>query len=93
MPALHVGTEDRRIDQVVQVFVSYDVTMAVLQDTKWLGDEVYSIGKNLVLTACRTVPRHGQGKKGGEGIALQLTGSAVSAGKAEALIGKHGVQS
>ena len=68
-------TEDRRIDQVIDVLEDYCVTVAALQETKWFGSEIYTVGKSIVLTAGRPVPRD-DGQLG-EGIALVLGGPAI----------------
>ena len=72
--------EDRRIDQVIDILEDYCVTVAALQETKWFGSEIYTVGKSLVLTAGRPVPRD-DGQRG-EGVALVLGGPAIHAWKA-----------
>ena len=73
-----VYAEDRRIDQVVAVL---EVAVTALQETKWFGNNVYSVGRSLVLTSGRPTPDSGARQRG-EGVALVLRGPAVSCWKA-----------
>ena len=53
----------------------YYLTVAAPQETKWFGTEIYTVGKSLVLTAGRPVPR--DDGQCGEGVALVLRGPAI----------------
>ena len=58
----------------------YGIVVAALQETcGFHGDVVYSVGKSVVVTAGRLVPRVGQVKKRGEGVAMVFTGPVNSA--------------
>ena len=56
--------------------------VAALQETKWFGDNVYAVGKSIVLTAGRPVPGNDDARQRGEGVALVLSGPAISGWKA-----------
>ena len=73
------SVEDRKIDLVVQELERYDIRVAALQETKWLGREMYHVGESVVLTAGRPVPAPEQPIQGGEGVAIVLRGPAISA--------------
>ena len=75
------NAEDRRIDQMVGELGRYGVVMAGLQETKWFGEGVYRVGESTVLAAGRPIPRGGQAKRRGEGVAIVLTWPAVYAWK------------
>ena len=74
--------EDRRVDLIIRELERYDIKMAALQETKWLGSNVYNIGKSVLLTSGRPVPAPGELLQRGEGVALVLTGPAITAWKA-----------
>ena len=76
---------DRRIDYVVGVLEDYQVAVAALQKTKWLGSKVYKVGESLVLTASRPVPQNDRQQD--EGVALVLSGSAVSSQEIYTVLG------
>ena len=75
-------SEYRRIDLVIRELNRYDIKVAALQETKWFGNHVYHVGKTIVLTAGRETPQGCQPKQRGEGVAIVLTGHAVTAWKA-----------
>ena len=75
-------SEDRRIDLVIRELNRYDIKVAALQETKWFGNHVYHVGKSVVLTAGRETPQGCQPRQRGEGVAIVLTGHAVTAWKA-----------
>ena len=59
------------------------MSVAALQETKWFGSTICSIGSSVVLTAGKDVPEVGQVRqRGGEGVAIVLSGKAVNAWKA-----------
>lgn len=74
--------EDRRIDIVIRELNRYSINVAALQETKWFGKQVYRVGKSIVLAAGRETPQGDQPKHRGEGVAIVLTGHAVTAWKA-----------
>ena len=74
--------EDRGIDLVVHELNRYDVKAAALQETLWFGSNVYHVGESLVLASGRPVPAAGEPMKRGEGVAIVLSGPAVSAWRA-----------
>ena len=74
--------EDRRIDLVIRELSRYNINVAALQETKWFGKQVYRIGKSIVLAAGRETPQGDQPRHRGEGVAIVLTGHAVTAWKA-----------
>ena len=47
--------EDRRIDLVIRELNWYNIKVAALQETKWLGNHVYHVGKSAILT---TIMKH-----------------------------------
>ena len=71
--------EDRRVDQVVAELERYNIALAGLQETKWFGTGVYSVGESVVLASGRPVPVDNQPKTRGEGVALVLAGPARQA--------------
>ena len=73
--------DERKIDQVVGELNRYKVDVAALQETKWFGSGVYEVGESVVLAAGRPVPGDGVVKQRGEGVAVVLSGVAVSAWK------------
>ena len=74
-------SEDRRIDLVVRELTRYDISIALLQETKWFGSDVYLVDNSVVLTAGRPTPQAGQSMQRGEGVAIVLSGPAVTAWK------------
>ena len=42
----------------VAVLEKYEVVVTALQKTKWFGNNVYSVGRSLVLTSGRPSPFH-----------------------------------
>lgn len=75
--------EVRRIDQVVAALEKYEVAVTALQETKWFGSNIYSVGRSLVLTSGRPTPINSSGtRQRGEAVALVLRGPALSCYKA-----------
>ena len=74
--------EDRRIDQVLQQLNRYNIYVAALQETKWFGNAVYSVGESTVLASGRPTPLSVEPRLRGEGVAIVLSGPAVRAWKA-----------
>ena len=74
--------DERKIDHVVSELNRYQVVVAALQETKWFGNRVYRVGDSVVLTAGREVPGRGVVRQRGEGVAIVLSGPALSAWKA-----------
>ena len=72
-----VYAENKRSDQVVAVLEKYEVVVTALQKTKWFGNNVYSVGRSLVLTSGRPTP-DSSARQRGEGVILVLRGPAVS---------------
>ena len=77
-----LDSEDRKIDLVIRELNRYNIKIAALQETKWFGSHVYHIGKSTVLTAGRNLPQEGQPRTRGEGVAIVLTGHAITAWRA-----------
>ena len=75
-------SEDRRIDLVIRELDHYNIKVAALQETKWFGSNIYSVGKSVVLSAGREVPQGNQHKQRGEGVAIVLSDETVAAWKA-----------
>ena len=73
--------DERKVDQVLSELDRYHVVVAALQETKWFGCEVYRVGESVVLSAGREVPETGTRQRG-EGVAIVLSGEAVSAWRA-----------
>ena len=48
--------EDRKVDLVVRELGRYNIKVAALQETKWMGNAVYEVGDSVLLTAGRPVP-------------------------------------
>ena len=76
------GNEDRRIDLVLRELGRYGIKVAALQETKWFGNAEYHVGRSVVLSAGRPTPGTGKPRQRGEGVAIVLTGEAVTAWKA-----------
>ena len=50
-------TDEGKIDKVVDELNRYQVSAAVLQETKWFGDETYKVArKGFVFTSGRQMP-------------------------------------
>lgn len=81
-------SEDRRIDLVFRELDWYNIKVAALQEIKWFGSHIYHVGKSVVLIAGRETPQEYQPRERGEGVAIVLTGHAITVWKAS---GKHGV--
>ena len=77
-----MDAEDRRIDQVVRELERYQIKIAALKETKWFKSEIYSVGSSVVLTAGRPIPEIEHVRQRGEGVAIMLSGLAVTASKA-----------
>ena len=77
----HQVTEDRRIDLLARELIKYKIPVAALQETKWFGQAVYCVGKSVVITAGRPTPQPGQSKQRGEGVAVVLSGPAITTWK------------
>ena len=75
-------TEDRRIDIVVDELSRLKIEVAGLQETRWFGREVYSVGDSIVLSSGRPVPQEGESLPRGEGVAIVLSGRALQAWRA-----------
>ena len=73
---------DRRIDLVIRELDRYNIKVGALQETKWFGSHIYHVGKSVVLTAERETPQEYQPRQRGEGVAIVLTGHAITAWKA-----------
>ena len=73
--------DERKIDQVVGELNRYKIDVAALQETKWFGSGVYDVGKSVVFAVGRCVPGDGVVKQRREGVAVVLSGVAVSAWK------------
>ena len=56
--------------------------IAVLQEIKWLGSSTYNVAINVLLTVVHPVPAPGEPIQLGEGVALVLTGPAITAWRA-----------
>ena len=69
------------MDQVVGELNRYKVDVAALQEKTWFGCGVYEVGESVVLATGRHVPSDGVVKQRGEGVAVVLSGVAVSAWK------------
>ena len=53
--------EDRKVDLIVNELKRYNVTTAVLQETKWFGSEIYQVNRNVVIwmhSACSRRKQH-----------------------------------
>ena len=74
--------DERKIDQVVYELERYQVVVAALQETKWFGIDMYTVGDSVVLTSGRVVLEQEGSRQRGEGVAVVLSGSAVSTWKA-----------
>eukprot|EP00117_Sycon_ciliatum_P000293 scpid101516/ scgid6415/ len=71
--------DDRRIDVVVGKLKRLDIEVAGLQETRWFGEEVYSVGDSAVLSSGRRLPSGDGSFLRGEGIAVVLRGRALRA--------------
>ena len=86
-------SDERKIDQIVEVLKKYNVYLAGLQETKWFGAEMYKVGDSVALSSGRPVPTTRESHHKREGVALVLRGSAIQAWKAAGIVsGRHGAQ-
>ena len=74
--------DERKVDQVLSELDRYGVVVAGLQETKWFGSKIYKVGKSVILSSGRDVPKEGGSRQRGEGVAIVMSGPAVSAWKA-----------
>ena len=72
-------SDERKIDQIVEVLKKYNVYLAGLQETKWFGAEMYKVGDSVVLSSGRPVPTAGESHHRREGVPLVLRGPAMQA--------------
>ena len=70
-----------KIDQIVLELRRYNVSMGGLQETKWLGNEIYRVNGSVLLTAGRPSPVEGASVITKEGVALVLDGLGLAAWK------------
>ena len=70
-----------KIDLIVHELARYNILVGALQETRWFGNEVYvyRVADGVVLMAGRCTPTKGDVVQRGEGLALVLRGSAISA--------------
>lgn len=66
--------EERKIDLVLRQLQRLHLETVGLQETLWFGNEAYTVGDSIVLTAGRPVPDEGSPCRRGEGVALVLRG-------------------
>ena len=57
----------------------HKINVVALQETKWFGNEVYRVGKSVILTAGKEIPVAGEYVLKGEGVALVVGEKAVRA--------------
>ena len=74
--------EYRRIDIIVDELSRLKIEVGGLQETRWFGREVYSVGDAIVLSSGRPVPQEGESLRRGEGVAIVLRGRALQAWRA-----------
>ena len=51
--------DERKVDQVLSELDRYGVVVAGLQETKWFGSKIYKVGKCVILSSGRDVPKEG----------------------------------
>ena len=61
---------------------SRGIEVAGLQETRWFGQETYSVGDSVVLSSGHSLPPEGESLHRGEGVAVVLRGRALKAWKA-----------
>lgn len=76
-----LSVDIRKIDQVIRELERYQISVAALQETKWYNNAMYKVKDSIVLAAGRPTPSDRQPNKRGEGVAIVLRGTAVSAWK------------
>ena len=74
--------DERKVDQVLSELDRYGVVVAGLQETKWFGSKIYKVVKSVILSSGWDVPKAGGSRQRGEGVAIVMSGPAVSAWKA-----------
>ena len=77
--------QERKVELFVQELGRYDIKIAALRETKWLGSNTYNGGYSVLLTAGCPVPAPGEPIQRREGVALVLTGPAITAWRAAGL--------
>ena len=82
--------DERKIDQVVNELGKYKVDVAALQETKWFGNEMYRVGKSVVLAAGRPVPGAGGVRQRGGGLLSCCPGLRLVHGWPVVGNGEHG---
>lgn len=68
--------DDCRINLIIQQLEQYDIKVAALQETKWMGSSIYHVGNSIVVAAGQPVPGPGEPLKSGH---IVLSGTAVGA--------------
>ena len=69
--------DDRWINLVVEELKGSGIGVAGLQETRWFGQETYSVGDSVVLSSGRSLPPKGESLHRGEGVAVVLRGRAM----------------
>ena len=51
--------DERKVVQVLSELDRYGVVVVGLQETKWFGSKIYKVGKSVILSSGRDVPKEG----------------------------------
>ena len=70
---------DRKVELLVRELRRYRISIAGVSETKWFGNDIYSVDGFTVLHSGRTEPGHGQPVERGEGVAVILDEDASKA--------------
>ena len=73
---------DRKADLMVQDLKKYQISITGIGETKWFGQEVYSIGGYTVLHSGRPLPEQNERAERNEGVAIVLDPQMTEAWRA-----------
>ena len=70
---------DRKVELLIREFQRYRISIAGVSETKWFGNDIYSVDGFTVLHSGRAEPGRGQPVERGEGVAIILDKVAAKA--------------
>ena len=73
---------DRKVDLMVDELKKYSISVTGISETKWFGQEVYSVSNFTVLHSGRPRPEQGERVERNEGVAIVLDQQMTDAWRA-----------
>ena len=77
-----IVVDERKIDHVIDELHKHKIDIAALQETRWFGENTYTVGQSVILASGRHIPASDAVRQRGEGVALVLSNSMTEAWKA-----------